>query len=86
MHAGKTLSSHHISARSGISRIPMSLGDPQVVRVSAQMPQKFSAMADFSLWIQRFEIYLSEAEMPAEKRARELVSLLDDGPSALLRS
>ena len=86
MHAGKTLSSHHISARSGISRIPMSLGDPRVVRVSAQMPQKFSAMADFSLWIQRFEMYLSEAEMPAEKWGRELVSLLDDGPSVLLRS
>ena len=58
----------------------MSLGDPRVVRVSARPPPKFSATADFALWIQRFEIYLSEAEIPAEKRARELVSLLDDGP------
>ena len=58
----------------------MSLGDSRVVRVSARPPQKFSATADFSLWIQRFEIYLSEAEIPARKRARELVSLLDDGP------
>ena len=58
----------------------MSLGDPRVVRVSARPPPKFSATADFALWIQRFEIYLSEAEIPAEKRAQELVSLLDDGP------
>jgi len=58
----------------------MSLADHRVVRVSARPPSKFSATADFALWIQRFEIYLSEAEIPPEKRARELLSLLDDGP------
>ena len=60
----------------------MSLADHGhwVVRVSARPPSKFSATADFALWIQRFEIYLSEAEIPLEKRARELLSLLDDGP------
>ena len=58
----------------------MSLGNSRVVRVSARPPQKFSATADFSLWIQHFEIYLSEAEIPARKQAHELVSLLDDGP------
>ena len=41
-------------------------------------------MAKFSLWIQRFEIYLSEAEILAEKRARELVFLLDDGPFCII--
>ena len=58
----------------------MALADHRVVRVSARPPSKFSATADFALWIQRFEIYLSEAEIPLEKRARELLSLLDDGP------
>ena len=41
-------------------------------------------MAKFSLWIQRFEIYLSEAEILAEKRARELVFLLNDGPFRII--
>ena len=50
------------------------------VRVSARPPAKFSSTSDFTLWIQRFELYLSEANVPAGKRARELVSLLDDEP------
>ena len=58
----------------------MALSDTRVVRVSARPPSKFSAAADFMLWIQRFEIYLAEAEIPAAKRARELLSLLEDGP------
>ena len=61
-------------------RISMALSDTRVVRVSARPPSKFSAAADFMLWIQRFEIYLAEAEIPAAKRARELLSLLEDGP------
>ena len=35
---------------------------------------------DFVLWVQRFELYLEEAEVPPAKRVRELVSLLDDRP------
>ena len=58
----------------------LAAGDLRIVRVSARPPPKFSAAADFTLWIQRFEIYLSEAEIPAAKRARELLSLLEDGP------
>ena len=36
--------------------------------------------SDFNLWVQRLELYFKEAEVPAEKRGEELVSLLkDDG-------
>ena len=41
-------------------------------------------MAKFSLWIQRFEIYLNEAEILAENQAQELVFLLDDGPFRII--
>ena len=50
----------------------------RVVRVSARPPQKFSASNDFALWLKRFNLYLEEAEVPREKRAKELLSLLDD--------
>ena len=50
----------------------------RVVRVSARPPQKFSASDDFALWLKRFNLYLEEAEVPREKRAKELLSLLDD--------
>ena len=50
------------------------------VRVCARPPPRFSEDGDFGLWIQRFELYLEEAEVPPAKRARELVSLLDDRP------
>ncbi len=56
----------------------MAREEPHVVRMSARPPSKFSTSTDFSLWIQRFEIYLTEAGIPAEKRAKELLSLLDD--------
>ena len=49
------------------------------MQVCARPPSKFSATTDFNLWIQRFELYLKEAEIPVDKRARELVSLLEDG-------
>ena len=50
------------------------------VRVSARPPPRFSEDGDFVLWVQRFELYLEEAEVPPAKRVRELVSLLDDRP------
>ena len=50
----------------------------RVVRVSARPPQKFSTSDDFALWLKRFNLYLEEAEVPREKRAKELLSLLDD--------
>ena len=68
--------------------IPVSLTAAihQVVRVSARPPSKFSATTDFALWFQRFEIYLCEAEIPPEKRAREPLSFLDDGPFRIVHS
>ena len=50
------------------------------VRVSARPPPRFSEDGDFVLWVQLFELYLEEAEIPPAKRVRELVSLLDDRP------
>ena len=58
----------------------MSLSELRVVRVSARPPPKFSAASDFNLWVRRFELYLTEAEIPADKRAREMLSLLEDAP------
>ena len=50
----------------------------RVVRASVRPPPKFSSSDDFALWLRRFNLYLEEAEIPREKRARELLSLLDD--------
>ncbi len=49
-------------------------------RVSARPPARFSAQSDYVLWIQRFELYLREAEIPAAKRGNELASFLEDEP------
>ena len=58
----------------------MAREEPHVVRMSARPPIKFSSASDFSLWIRRFEIYLTEAGIPSDKRAKELLSLLEDEP------
>ena len=50
----------------------------RVVRASVRPPPKFSSSDDFALWLRRFNLYLEEAEVPREKRARESLSLLDD--------
>ena len=84
VYADNIILSRHTGVRSGISRSPMSLGNPRVMKVSPRLSPKLSATADFALWIQHFEIYLSEAEIPAEERARELVSLLNDGPFCII--
>ena len=47
-------------------------------RVSARPPAKFTSRTDFTLWIQRFELYAKEAEIPDAKMTKELLSLLDD--------
>ena len=57
---------------------------PAIVRASARPPAKYAPSADFRLWIQRFEIYLREADVPTDKKARELVSLLDDEPFRII--
>lgn len=50
------------------------------VRMCARPPARFAAGADFTLWITRFEMYAGEAEIPAEKWTKELLSLLEDEP------
>ena len=72
---------HNTGVRSGMS-VPAE--GARLVRVSARPPSKFSVAGDFSLCIQRFEIYLAEAEIPAEKRAKELLSCLDDEPFCIV--
>ena len=47
-------------------------------RFSVRPPARFVAGTDFTLWIQRVELYMKEAEIPDEKKGRELVSLLED--------
>ena len=44
-------------------------------RVSARPPAKFTPR---TLWIQRFELYAKETEIPDAILAQELLSLLDD--------
>ena len=51
-----------------------------LVPVSKRPPQRYLSGADFALWLQRFELYITEADIAAEKKANELVSLLDDEP------
>ena len=46
-----------------------------MVRASARPPAKYAPSADFRRWIQKFEIYLCEADVPTDKKARELVYL-----------
>ena len=57
---------------------PPSVATPR--RFSARPPAKFTSSTDFNLWIQRFELYVDEAGIPPEKRAREILSLLEDEP------
>ena len=47
-------------------------------RFSVRPPARFVTGADFTLWIQRVELYFKAAEIPDEKKGQELVSLLED--------
>eukprot|EP00731_Ephydatia_muelleri_P023225 Em0015g808a len=47
-------------------------------RFSVRSPARFVAGTDFTLWIQRVELYMKEAEIPDEKKGQELVSPLED--------
>ena len=59
----------------------MADGDPPAPRPFSARPQaKFSTTSDFHLWTQRFELYILEAGLPAEKKSSELLSLLEDEP------
>ena len=51
-----------------------------LVRISARPPKRFNSKFDFTLWIERLEIYFAEAEIPVEKKVKELFVLLEDDP------
>ena len=55
------------------------MGDEKkTARFSVRPPARFVSGTDFTLWIQRVELYMKEAEIPDEKKGQELVSLLED--------
>ena len=51
-----------------------------LVRISARPPKLFNSKVDFTLWMERLEIYFAEAEIPEEKKVKELCVLLEDDP------
>ena len=52
-----------------------------VVPVSKRPPGRYSSGMDFTLWLQRFELYhVAEAGIERGKQAKELLSLLEDEP------
>ena len=51
-----------------------------VVPVSKCPPARYQSGADFALWLRRFQLYITEAEIDASKQAQELLSLLKDEP------
>ena len=50
--------------------------EQRTTRFSVRPPTRFVSGTDFTLWIQRVELYMKEAAIPEEKRGQELVSLL----------
>ena len=52
--------------------------DHRPTRFSVRPPARFGKGADFTLWIQRVELYLREANVPDRKKGQELISLLED--------
>ena len=50
----------------------------KAVCFSARPPPRFAKGSNFNLWVQRLELYFKEADVPAEKRGEELVSLYED--------
>ena len=55
------------------------MGDEKkTARFSVRPPARFVSGTDFTLWIQRVELYMKEAEIPDENKGQELVSLLED--------
>ena len=50
------------------------------VRMSLRPPARFTAGADFKLWLTRFEMYVQQAGLSETQRVKELLSLLEDEP------
>ena len=67
----------YIGVRSGMTSESQP-ADHRPTRFSVRPPARFGNGADFTLWIQRVELYLREANVPDGKKGQELVSLLED--------
>ena len=69
----------YIGVRSGMDAQSQTAdADHRPTRFSVRPPARFGKGVDFTLWIQRVELYLKEANVPDEKKGQELVSLLED--------
>ena len=69
----------YIGVRSGMDAQSQTAdADHRPTRFSVRPPARFGKGVDFTLWIQRVELYLKEANIPNEKKGQELVSLLED--------
>ena len=49
-------------------------------RIRVRPPNKFAQDGDILLWLQRFELYVARATIPRTEWAKEVLSLLEDGP------
>ena len=49
-------------------------------RIRVRSPNKFAQDGDILLWLQRFELYVARATIPRTEWAKEVLSLLEDGP------
>ena len=67
-----------MAKKEGEPHVPPEKEGRKAVRFSARPPPRFAKGSDFNLWVQRLELYFKEADVPAEKRGEELVSLLED--------
>ena len=51
----------------------------KTARFSVRLPARFVSGTDFTLWIQRVELYMNKMVIPDEMKGKELISLLEDG-------
>ena len=68
-----------IGVRSGImAQLPNAGVEQRATQFIVRPPTRFVTGTDFTLWIQRVELYMKEAAIPEEKKGQELISLLED--------
>ena len=56
----------------------------QAVRMSLRPPPHFTEATDLVLWLTRFEMYVTQAEIPERRWTKELLPLLAEGPFRLV--
>ena len=67
-----------------VSEVGSVMAREALVRISARPPKLFNSKVDFTLWMERLEIYFAEAEIPEEKKVKELCVLLEDDPFRIM--